>query len=249
MKRFSGIITSGSASGRNRPTPNMDKAEKKDQHRSMQWTFLALTAVIGCVGASGLLLDNTDDLIQGQAEAVEYCISSKTTGRILNLYVHEGDHVNAGDTVATLSVLHINGQPFQTNTTATEIRSYINKTVLTAPKSGEVAEIYPRPGDAIDTGAPVMSIIQLDDVCAVFNMREDQLGALAVGKEFTAFLPAFNRDIALRVTRLKSLRTYAMRKALQATHRLRPKTFELKAVPVSPFAGLRPGMSVIITRK
>lgn len=248
MKRFSGIM-SGSPSGTKRSTPSTDEAEKRYQQRNILWTSLALIAVIGCVGASGLLLNNTDDLIQGQAEAAEYCISSKTTGRILNLYVHEGDHVNAGDTVVTLSVLHMNGQPFQTNTSATELRSYINKTVLTAPISGEVAEIYPRPGESIDTGAPVMSLVQLDDVCAVFNVREDQLGALAVGKEFTAFLPAFNRDIALRVTRLKSLRTYAMRKAIQATHRFKPKTFELKAVPVSPFAGLRPGMSVIITRK
>ena len=43
-----------------------------------------------------------DHTIQGQADVTEYRISSKLPGRILKYYVHEGQYVHAGDTLAIL---------------------------------------------------------------------------------------------------------------------------------------------------
>ncbi len=42
------------------------------------------------------------EIIQGQAEADEYRVSSKVPGRILEFRVKEGDKVKAGDTLAIL---------------------------------------------------------------------------------------------------------------------------------------------------
>lgn len=43
-----------------------------------------------------------EDLLQGQAEVAEYRVSGKVPGRVLRIYVEEGQTVHAGDTLAVL---------------------------------------------------------------------------------------------------------------------------------------------------
>ena len=102
-----------------------------------------------------------------------------------------------------------------------EVNSYIHETVQTAQKEGEVADIYPKVGELVGTGSPIMSIAVMDDMWGTFNVREDQLGDMKVGSEFTAYVPKANGQYDL-------------------------KTFEVKARPVEKLDGLRPGMSLII---
>ena len=93
-----------------------------------------------------------------------------------------------------------------------------------------------------------MNITRLDDRWATCNVREDLLSGLAVGKEFTAYVPAFGKDIKLKVTYMKDRGTYAAWKATKTTGQFDLKTFEVRAVPVGVKEVLRPGMSVIIKR-
>ena len=78
-----------------------------------------------------------------------------------------------------------------------EVNSYIHETVQIAQKEGEVTDIYPKVGELVGTGSPIMSIAMMDDMWGSFNIREDQLNGMQVGTEFMAFVPAFNKDVKM----------------------------------------------------
>ncbi len=127
-----------------------------------------------------------------------------------------------------------------------EVNSYIHETVQIAQMDGEVSNIYPKVGELVGTGSPIMTISVMTDMWGTFNVREDQLNGLAVGSTFTAFVPAFNKDIQMKVYYMKDQGSYAVWKATKANGQYDLKTFEVKARPVDKFDGLRPGMSLII---
>ena len=129
-----------------------------------------------------------------------------------------------------------------------EVNAYIHETVQTAQMEGEVSEIYPKLGELVGTGSPIMSVAILSDVWGTFNVREDMLNGMKVGDTFTAYLPAFNKDIKMKVYYIKDQGSYAAWKATKANGQYDLKTFEVKARPVEPAEGLRPGMSLILKR-
>jgi len=130
-----------------------------------------------------------------------------------------------------------------------EVESYIKETYLIAQTAGEVSEIFPKLGELVGTGAPIMNISILEDMWVTFNVREDLLKDLTMGAEFEAFIPAMdNKTIKLKVYYLKDLGTYAAWKATKTTGQFDLKTFEVKGLPIEKIEGLRPGMSVIIRR-
>ena len=130
-----------------------------------------------------------------------------------------------------------------------EVSSYIRETVQTAQMEGEVTDIYPKVGELVGTGSPIMSIAVMNDLWGTFNVREDQLAGLTMGQEFTAFVPAFNKDIRMKVYYMKDQGAYAVWKATKANGQYDLKTFEVKARPVDKLDGLRPGMSLIMSNE
>ena len=130
-----------------------------------------------------------------------------------------------------------------------EVESYINETYLIAQKDGEVSEIFPKQGELVGTGAPIMNIAVMDDMWVTFNVREDLLKDLTMGTEFEAFVPALDQNIRLKVNYMKDLGTYAAWKATKTTGQFDLKTFEVRALPTDKVEGLRPGMSVILDRE
>lgn len=129
-----------------------------------------------------------------------------------------------------------------------EVESYIKETYLIAQTAGEVAEIFPKVGELVGTGAPIMNIAQLDDMWVTFNVREDLLQGLGMNTEFEAQIPALSQTIRLKVYYMKDLGTYAAWKATKTTGQFDLKTFEVKAAPLEKVDGLRPGMSVILKK-
>jgi len=127
-----------------------------------------------------------------------------------------------------------------------EVTSYIHETVQIAQMEGEVMDIYPKIGELIGTGSPIMTIAMMKDKWGTFNVREDQLNGLEIGKTFTAFVPAFNKDIQMKVYYMKDQGSYAVWKATKANGQFDLKTFEVKARPLEEMEGLRPGMSLVI---
>ena len=127
-----------------------------------------------------------------------------------------------------------------------EVNSYIHETVQIAQMEGEVSDVYPKVGELVGTGSPIMTISVINDMWGTFNVREDQLNGLAVGKTFEAFVPAFNKNVQMKVYYMKDQGSYAVWKATKTNGQYDLKTFEVKARPVEKMEGLRPGMSLII---
>ncbi|WP_106830808.1 HlyD family secretion protein [Parabacteroides pacaensis] len=131
-----------------------------------------------------------------------------------------------------------------------EVESYAEETALVTPISGQVSERFPEVGELVGSGAPIMNIVDLNDMWVVFNVREDFLGDLKMDAEVRAFIPALEKEeVTLKVYYMKDMGTYAAWKATKTRGQYDIKTFEVRARPVTPIKNLRPGMSVILIRK
>ena len=129
-----------------------------------------------------------------------------------------------------------------------EVTSYIKETVQIAQMAGEVTDVYPKVGELVGTGTPIMSIAVMDDQWATFNIREDQLKDIKVGAELTVKIPALDVETVMKVTSMKDKGSFAVWKATKATGQYDQKTFEVKARPTSAVKDIRPGMSVILKK-
>lgn len=126
------------------------------------------------------------------------------------------------------------------------VKSILRETVQISPVEGEVSDVYPKVGELVGMGSPIMNINIMSDMWGTFNVREDQLKGLKVGDEFTAFSPAFNKNVKMKVYDIKDEGSYAVWKATKSNGQYDLKTFEVKAHFINKFDGLRPGMSLII---
>ena len=126
------------------------------------------------------------------------------------------------------------------------VKSVLRETVQTASADGEVSAIYPKVGELVGMGSPIMTISLTNEVWGSFNVREDQLKGMKVGDVINAYVPAFEKEIKMKVYSMKDGGTYATWKATKANGQYDLKTFEVKAHPTTHFDGLRPGMSLII---
>lgn len=129
-----------------------------------------------------------------------------------------------------------------------EVNSYIHETMQIAQMAGEVSDVYPKVGELVGTGSPIMSVSLMNDIWGTFNVREDQLDGMKVGSIVTAFVPAFKKEIRMRVYYIKDQGSYAVWKATKSNGQYDLKTFEVKARPMDKLEGLRPGMSLILKR-
>lgn len=129
-----------------------------------------------------------------------------------------------------------------------EVNSYIHETMQIAQMAGEVSDVYPKVGELVGTGSPIMSVSLMNDIWGAFNVREDQLDGMKVGSIVTAFVPAFKKEIRMKVYYIKDQGSYAVWKATKSNGQYDLKTFEVKARPIDKLEGLRPGMSLILKR-
>ena len=119
-----------------------------------------------------------------------------------------------------------------------------------AQADGEVSEIFPKAGELVGTGAPIINVAMMDKMWVTFNIREDMLGHIGMNRKFKARIPALGgREVELVTYYMKDLGSYAAWKATKTTGDYDLKTFEVRARPVKPVEGLRPGMSVIFPQQ
>ena len=128
-----------------------------------------------------------------------------------------------------------------------EVKSYLSETRLDAPIGGEIVHVLADPGELVSPGYPIITILDLTDVWVTFNIREDNLAGLRIGKTFTVRVPALGeRQFNVKVSYIAALGDFATWRATSASGGFDLKTFEVHARPVEPVDGLRPGMSVIV---
>lgn len=131
--------------------------------------------------------------------------------------------------------------------TVMEVESMLEDQYLTAPCDGEVTDIYPHEGELVGTGTPIMNVMRDDDIWITFNVREELLNDLSIGKEVEVMIPALGRmQTLVKIYYIKDMGSYAVWNATKATGQYDSKTFQIKAHTVEPIENLRPGMSVIL---
>ncbi len=127
-----------------------------------------------------------------------------------------------------------------------EVEAWLGETTLRAPRDGEVSARNLEPGELAAPGYPVVSLVDLRDAWVVFNLREDRLAGLRVGQRLTARVPALGREVELAVSAIAPLADFATWRSTSASGGFDLKTFEVRARPVQPVDGLRPGMSALV---
>lgn len=130
------------------------------------------------------------------------------------------------------------------------VNSYRDEIVLTAPADGIIAACYPKVGELVGQGSPIMTIQDLDDVWFTFNIREDRLEGMRSGDKLQLSIPALkDAQVTATVYYIAVRESYATWRATKELGEYDTRTFEVRARPDTPVDGLRPGMSVILERK
>lgn len=131
-----------------------------------------------------------------------------------------------------------------------EVISYLNENKITAPINGIITDITVDEAELIGQGYPIVTLIDENDVWFTFNMREDLLPKIKVGKEIDVKIIAIgNKPIKAKVNYISALGNFATWRATKAKGDFDMKTFEVRLVPTEKIDGLRAGMSVIFDYK
>lgn len=327
----------------------MKKSKKKRKWSVILFTAIVVIVAVIVVIVIGIKRPQQEEYVQGQAETTDYRVSSKVPGRLLKLYVKEGDYVHKGDTLAVLDTpdldaklsqanaaveaaqsqqekaengarqeqiqgayemwqkaiageeiakksfervdrlfnegvmpeqkrdeakaqyeaavatakaaksqydMAVNGARKEDKEAATaqverargavsEVSSYIKENVCIASADGQVTEIFPEIGELVGSGAPIMNVAT-DDLWFTFNIREDMLPDLHVGKVIKVYVPAIGKDVEVKITLMKDVGSFAVWKATKALDRYDLKTFEVQARPTQHVEGVKAGMSAVL---
>ncbi|MBR5085730.1 MAG: efflux RND transporter periplasmic adaptor subunit [Muribaculaceae bacterium] len=131
--------------------------------------------------------------------------------------------------------------------TVREVEAVLEDQYLIAPCDGEIASIYPHLGELVIMGSPIMTISLLEDMWVAFNVREEKLNDLEMGKEVKVMIPALkNKETTMKIFYVHDMGSYATWSATKAYGDYDSKTFEVKARPLSTIPNFRPGMSVLL---
>lgn len=325
--------------------------EAQKENKTLMGAFAIVVVVVALLAIAGFLfLNKPDEIIEGQADATAVRISGKLPGRVVDLYVEEGDMVKAGDTLvhihssladaklvqamgmetaakamnrkvdagtrsqiiqsaydlwqqarsaesitkktydrmqtlysegvmseqkrdeakaaydaavaassAAKSQYELAKQGAQSEDKESaaamvdvakggvgEVQALLEDQYLTAPCDGQIDVVYPHVGELVSLGAPIMSLLKIQDKWITFNVREEYLQDLTLGKEIEVMIPALGRkETKAKIYYIRDLGSYATWHATKTTGDWDSKTFEVKARPTEQLPDLRPGMTVI----
>ena len=129
-----------------------------------------------------------------------------------------------------------------------EVSALLVDSRLTAPEDGQIATIFPRRGELVAPGTPIMNLVVMSDAHVVLNVREDLMPQFTMGGTFRADVPAIGKkNIEFRIYYISPLGSFATWKSTKQTGSYDMQTFEIHARPTEAVEGLRPGMSVLLT--
>ena len=301
-------------------TNNSAIQQEKQANRSLILTVAVIAAVVAVVAIIGFcFMNKPSEMIEGQVEGTTVRISGKLPGRIVEFYVHEGDTVHAGDTLAHIhssvveaklgqaEAMHraaqAQNQKIDAGTrsqiinaaadllrqakaaydaavagaaaaksqyelaregaqsedkvsaqaianaaegSVNEVEALLEDSYLTAPADGTIDQVYPQVGELVSMGAPVMSLLKQDDRYVVFNVREELLNELTMGKTISVMIPALDKKhIDVKIYYIRDMGSYATWRSTKSTGSYDSRTFQIKARPTTTVEGLRPGMTAV----
>jgi HlyD family secretion protein len=124
----------------------------------------------------------------------------------------------------------------------------LDKMVLRAPADGVVSVIAAEVGENVHAGQPIMAVEAAGEHWLSFNVREDLLGDLTIGKAVDVMRHDADGAIKSAVTELRPLGVYATWQAERVIGDHDRNTLRLRLDPEKEPAGLEPGMTVWIER-
>ena len=146
---------------------------------------------------------------EGRIEATQVDVSSKYAGEVVDVAVQEGDKVAAGHVIARLSSPQLEAQLRNAESelkSAKEVRaqdaikaaeakveqikSMISELMLVSSREGKVQYQLAHAGDSVAAGAPIVTLIDLNDVYMTVFLRAADAGKLATGEEARLILDA-----------------------------------------------------------
>ncbi len=131
----------------------------------------------------------------------------------------------------------------------TTLKAQVDELQVKAPSAAQIYQIGTEPGEFVSPGVPLLTLVNLGDVWLKFNLREDLIKGMKVGDRLSVTIPALGPStIAVAVRSIATRGEYAGWRATRATGDFDLRTFEVRAYPVEPLPGLRPGMSVYFDR-
>jgi len=126
----------------------------------------------------------------------------------------------------------------------TTLRAQVAELTVKSPRAAQVYETATEQGEFVSPGVPLLSLVDLSDVWLRFDLREDLVKGLKVGDRFEVRVPALgDKAITVVIRTIATRGEYAGWRATRATGDFDLRTFEVRAYPVDPVPGLRPGMS------
>ena len=126
-----------------------------------------------------------------------------------------------------------------------EAEAWRNERVLLSPIGGEVAKRIACPGEIVGAGAPVLTLIDPDDIWVVLTVKETDMARFRLGSSFAGQVPALgDTSVSLTVTYIAPMGEFATWRPTSQKGGFDVKTFEIHLKPIAPVNGLRAGMSV-----
>lgn len=114
-----------------------------------------------------------------------------------------------------------------------------------APGAGEVNKRLADIGELVPAGYPVFTLIDLNKTWVAFYLREEQFAGLKIGQRLRGRIPALATDGEFEVYFINPAGDFATWRATRQSAGYDVKSFEVRARPLRPIAGFRPGMSVL----
>ena len=134
--------------------------------------------------------------------------------------------------------------------TVNEVSALLVDARLTAPEDGQIATIFPKRGELVAPGTPIMNLVVMNDAHAVLNVREDLMPQFKMDGTFHADIPAISKkEVEFKIYYISPLGSFATWKSTKQTGSYDMQTFEIHARPTQKVEGLRPGMSILLTMK
>lgn len=127
-----------------------------------------------------------------------------------------------------------------------QVEALLEDSYLTAPYDGTIDQIYPEAGELVALGTPIINLLKETGRYVVFNVREELLNDLPMGKEIEVMVPALGKKhIKAEVYYIRDMGSYATWQSTKSNGSWDSRTFQIKARPTEKVDNLRPGMSII----
>jgi HlyD family secretion protein len=167
--------------------------------------------------------------VSGSIEATEVNLGSILGGRVDQVSVEEGDPVAAEDVVAI-----VNG--------GGSSRGASGREMIHTPLAGVVLYRHVEPGEIVSAGAPILTVIDPDDLELTVYVPEDRYGRVALGQVLPVTVDSFpGETFAGTVVHIADQAEFTPRN-VQTTDNRKTTVFAVR-LKLQPAGGkLKPGM-------